>query len=70
MIQLKESTENLLRPEFQSMVPAEALEVLRNAVLTGIFSVFYVAVASSFLCLVCGLFLPGKKETELKKPSV
>ncbi len=64
MVQLRQSTENLLRPEFQSLVPDEALEALRSSVLAGIFSVFYVAVAASFFCLICGLLLPGKTDKQ------
>ncbi len=60
MTQLRESTENLLLPEFQSLVPVEALVVLRSSVLAGISSVFYVAVAASLLCFFCALCLPGK----------
>jgi len=60
MIQLRRSSAVLLRPEFQEKVPVEAMETIRNAVLTGITYVFWVAVSSSFLCLLCCLFLPGK----------
>jgi len=64
MIQLRESTENLLRSEFQSLVSTEAMETLRGAVLTGVFSAFLVAVTASFLCLLCCLCLSGEREKE------
>jgi len=62
MVLLRESTENLLRPEFQSMVSTEAMETLRSAVLTGVFSAFLVAVSASFLCLLCCLCLPNEND--------
>jgi hypothetical protein len=61
MIQLRKSAENILRPEFQSAVPPEILESLRNGVLSGVFSVFLIASFSSLCCLLCCLLLSVKE---------
>lgn len=61
LVLLRESSENLLRPEFQRQVPDVAMEALRNSVLNGVLAVFYVAVAASLFGLICSLCLPGKQ---------
>jgi EmrB/QacA subfamily drug resistance transporter len=62
MLQILESTENILQPEFMSLVSMEAMETLRNAVLTGVNSVFLVAVIASFICLFCCLYLSRERD--------
>ena len=62
MLQLQRSTESLLRPEFQRLIPYEARESLGQAVLSGVFSVFVVASISSVLCLLCCLLIDSRKE--------
>jgi hypothetical protein len=59
--QLNESIENILRPEFQSLLTPPAMEGVRVSVFSGVYAVFIIAVASSFLCLLCGLFISEKK---------
>lgn len=54
---LQQSIENVLLPEFQKSIPVAALETIRGAVLSGVFSVFIIVSASSFLCLLCCLLL-------------
>lgn len=61
MMQLRESTENLLRPEFVAKVPAEALETLQQAVLSGVFLAFLISTLASFCALLCCIFLDGRK---------
>ena len=56
--QLGQSIEILLQPEFSSSISAEALVPLRQAVLDGVFSIFWITVLSSSLCLLCCLLLP------------
>jgi hypothetical protein len=60
MIQLQRSTEILLQPEFQSRIPADIREVLNQAVLSGVFSVFFMASLSSLFCLLCCVALEKK----------
>lgn len=61
---LQQSTENLLLPKFQESIPAAAVETFREAVLSGVFSVFLVASISSFLCLLCCMLLRKSVEAE------
>lgn len=60
--QLRQSAENLLRPEFQSQIPQEAVESMHLSVFAGVYSVFLVASLSSLCCLLCCLALKTKKE--------
>ena len=55
--QLGESIEIILQPEFSSLIPPDALVPLRQAVLNGVFSIFWVTVISALLCLCCCLLL-------------
>ncbi len=64
MVQLQRSTEILLQPEFQKSIPADAHEVLAQAVLSGVFSVFFMASLSSLCCLLCCVALGKKKKPE------
>lgn len=59
--QLGKSVEVVLQPDFQKLIPEEALMPLRQAVLTGVFSIFWITVISSVLCLTCCLFLPTER---------
>jgi len=61
---LQRSTGNLLMPEFQALVPAGKVEVLRSAVLSGVFAVFVIVSFSSFLCLLCCLSLSQQQQKE------
>lgn len=61
VIQLQRSTEILLQPEFQSHIPDDAREALAQAVLSGVFSVFFIASLSSLCCLLCCLALRKKQ---------
>ena len=64
MLQLQKSTEILLRPEFQRLIPLEARESLGQAVFSGVFAVFVAASLSSVLCLFCCLMLDRGGESE------
>jgi EmrB/QacA subfamily drug resistance transporter len=57
--QLGESIEIILQPGFSDLIPPEALVPLRQAVLNGVFSIFWITVISSLLCLCCCLLLPS-----------
>ena len=58
---LEQSIENILLFEFQQSIPAVAVETLRSAVFSGVFSVFVIASISSFLCLLCCLLLSRRQ---------
>lgn len=60
MQDLRQSAENLLRPEFLQMVPQQSLQKLADAVLSGVFPVFVIASSASLGCLACCLALAGK----------
>lgn len=64
MRMLQESTENLLRPEFQRLVPPESMTGLKMAVLSGVYGSFVVATCTSILCLLCCIFLEYDKKKE------
>lgn len=70
MLQLQSSTESLLRPEFQQLIPYEARESLGQAVLSGVFSVFVAASISSVLCVVCCLLIDTQKMSEMDSDKV
>lgn len=61
--QLKESMENLFRPEFQAMIPDAARAALKTAVAQGVWSTFVLVFLVSLVCLVLTLFLPGRADT-------
>ena len=56
---LDKSIETILQPGFQALVPLEAATILRQAVLNGVYAIFWVTVISSICCLLCCLFLPS-----------
>ena len=55
--QLEESIEIILQPEFSTLLPPDTLVPLRQAVMNGVFSIFWITVISSFLCLCCCILL-------------
>ncbi len=60
VLMLKESMENLFRPEFSSMLEAGSRRIVQEAVLKGISSVFWIIFISSVLSFLFCLFLPRK----------
>jgi hypothetical protein len=57
-------TENLFRPEFQALMTADVRAALQNAVADGMAVVFWIALAATLLCMVCGLYLPHRIDAE------
>jgi len=57
--QLAESIEIILQPEFSNLIAPEASMILRQAVLNGVFPIFWITVLASLLCLCCCLCLPS-----------
>jgi len=60
MIQLKQSTENLFRPEFQALIPEAARATLKTAVAQGVWTTFVLVFIVSLVCLALTLCLPGQ----------
>ncbi len=66
--QLEEGIEIILQPKFSTLLPPDALLPLRQAVLNGVFSIFWITVISSFLCLCCCLLLsPDAQNKPIKE---
>ena len=61
MIQLKESMENLFRPEFQALIPEGARAVLKTAVAQGVWTTFVLVFVVALVCLALTLCLPGQE---------
>ena len=56
--QVQQSPENLFRPEVQSLLSADMLQRLHEAVARSVMSVFWMVLAASILCLLMCLLLP------------
>jgi EmrB/QacA subfamily drug resistance transporter len=59
--QLRESVENIFRPEFQALLTPEGKNVLYNAVSEAIGPVFWIILGASLACLCCSLLLRGRR---------
>jgi MFS family permease len=57
---LRESMENIFRPEFQALLAPEIKTVLFAAVSRAMSAVFWIILGSSLLCLCCALLLKGE----------
>ena len=64
--QLRESMENLFKPEFSAMLTQSTRQILQEAVLKGVFSIFLIVFISSILCFVFCILLPGRVTPEKK----
>ncbi|MCK5350437.1 MAG: hypothetical protein KAJ25_13660, partial [Desulfobacula sp.] len=59
LARLRESVESLFKPEFAAMMTQSAREILQEAVLKGVSSIFWVGCISSILAFLCCILLPG-----------
>lgn len=64
LVQLRESVEILFKPEFTAMMTQEARQILQEAVLKGVSSIFWVVCISAILGFLCCLLLPGGRGQE------
>ena len=64
--QITQNLENLLRPEVQVLLSADAQAALQDAAAQGVSMVFWVTLLVSVLCLFSSLMLPGQKNTNQK----
>lgn len=60
--QVQESSENLLRAEFYMQLPPEAVDPMKNMVLSSVYPVFYLCIAASVLCILCCICLASAKK--------
>jgi len=67
LAQLRESMENLFKPEFTALLTQSAKQVLQQAVLNGVSSIFLIVFISAILCLVFCLLLPKDAGQESQK---
>ncbi len=70
LAKLRESMENLFRPEFAAMMTQGERQILQEAVLQGVSSIFLIACISSILGFVFCLLLPkdaGQENKEIFK---
>jgi EmrB/QacA subfamily drug resistance transporter len=56
--------ENLLRPEFQSLLSEKALDMLQQSIASSVSVVFWIAVMVSLLCFSACLILPGSGKVD------
>ncbi|SLM27865.1 putative drug resistance permease (EmrB/QacA-family protein) [Desulfamplus magnetovallimortis] len=59
---LQQSMENLLRPEFQAMIPEQVVIPLQNAVIESVSSTFIIVFAVTIICFVLSVLLPGQND--------
>ena len=59
LARVRESVESLFKPEFVAMMTQSAREILQEAVLKGVSSIFWVGCISSIPCFLCCILLPG-----------
>ena len=57
-VQLKQSIENIFRPEIQALLDPDVQKTLQEAVARGVSMVFWIAFFSSLVCLILSLLIP------------
>lgn len=67
LLQLQESMENLFKPEFASLLTPAARQVLQQAVLKGVSSIFLIVFISAILCFAFCFLLPKDAGQESQK---
>jgi hypothetical protein len=58
---LRDSLESVFKPEFAATMDEGAKQILQQAVLNGVSSIFLVVCISAILCFLCCLLLPAGK---------
>ena len=56
--QIQQNVENIFRPEIQTLLSADVLQALQEAVGHGVMPMFWVSLLSSIVCLVFSIMLP------------
>ncbi|MCG8689359.1 MAG: MFS transporter, partial [Desulfobacterales bacterium] len=60
--QIRDSIAQLFQPEFQAQIPPTILDLLKNAVLEGVWAAFAVVATVTVLGFLLSVFLPGKAD--------
>lgn len=65
--QSQRSFENLLRPEFQALLPQSTRALLQESIASSVMVVFWICLLVSLLCLISALLLPRDKQLSSKQ---
>ena len=57
-VQIKQSIENIFRPEVQALLTPEIQKTMQEAVARGVSMVFWITFFASLLCLILSLLIP------------
>ncbi|UCD83116.1 MAG: MFS transporter [Desulfobacterales bacterium] len=61
-VQIKQSIENIFRPEVQALLDPDIQKTLQEAVAGGVSMVFWITFFASLLCLILSVLIPVKKK--------
>jgi MFS family permease len=59
-VQIKQSVENIFRPEVQALLTPEIQKTIQEAVARGVSRVFWITFFTSLLCLILSILIPVK----------
>ncbi len=59
-VQIKQSIENIFRPEVQALLTPEIQKTIQEAVARGVSRVFWITFFTSLLCLILSILIPVK----------
>jgi len=59
-VQLKQSIENIFRPEIQALLAPDIQIRLQEAVASGVSMVFWISFFASLLCLILSVLIPAR----------
>ena len=66
-LQIKQSAENIFRPEIQALLAPDIQKTLQEAVARGVSTVFWVTFFASLLCLILSVLIPVKSVPGVKE---
>jgi len=59
-VQIKQSIENIFRPEVQALLTPEIQKTMQEAMARGVSRVFWITFFASLLCLILSVLIPVK----------
>jgi hypothetical protein len=65
-IEIKQSIENIFRPEIQALFAPEVQKTMQEAVARGILTVFWISFFASLLCLILSVLIPARSVPQEK----